>query len=85
VAAGAAVLAIANRQDVVFSLDPLSQATPAIAVHLPLFLLLFGAIVFGVLLGGFVMAVSRPGASGLRKSGARLLPRPGARNKTRGG
>jgi uncharacterized integral membrane protein len=85
VAAVAAVLAIANRQDVAFSLDPLSQSTPAIAVHLPLFALLFGSIVFGVLLGGFVVAVSRSGASGLRKSAGRLLPRRAAKNKTRGG
>ncbi len=55
----AAVLAVANRQIVQFSLDPTSRAAPAIAVTMPLYLLLFLAVLFGVLLGGLVVAVGR--------------------------
>jgi len=55
----AAVVAVANRQDVTFSLDPFSQTTPAIAVQVPLFLLLFAALILGVLLGGFASFIGR--------------------------
>jgi len=55
----AAVLAVANRQIVQFSLDPTSTTAPAIAVTMPLYLLLFLAVLFGVLLGGLVVAIRR--------------------------
>jgi uncharacterized membrane protein YGL010W len=55
----AAVLALANRQIVQFSLDPSSTVAPAIAVAMPLYLLLFLAVLFGVLLGGLVVAIGR--------------------------
>src|SRR5215469_10566177 len=55
----AAVLAVANRQIVRFSLDPFSTDAPAIALVMPLYLLLFLAVLFGVLLGGLVVAIGR--------------------------
>ena len=55
----AAVLAVANRQIVQFSLDPTNAEAPAFAVTMPLYLLLFLAVLFGVLLGGLVVAIGR--------------------------
>ncbi len=46
-------LAIANRTPVTLSLDPFTPADPAVAIeNIPLFVLLFVAILFGILLGG---------------------------------
>lgn len=45
-------LSIANRHDVTLSFDPFSQATPEIALTIPLFLVVFGAVALGVLIGG---------------------------------
>jgi uncharacterized integral membrane protein len=44
--------AVANRQTVVVSLDPFDQAHPALAVTLPLFALILGLVIGGVLVGG---------------------------------
>lgn len=46
------VLAVANRQPVVLSLDPFVPEAPAFAIELPLFWLLFAALFLGILLGG---------------------------------
>ena len=91
-ALAAAAIAVANRQAVTFSLDPFSQTAPAIAVQVPLFLLLFVALLSGVLLGGFASAVGRafrrrPKAAkdkpAATRSVARLLP--WNRGKTKSG
>ncbi|MBI3677035.1 MAG: hypothetical protein HY243_10540 [Proteobacteria bacterium] len=58
-AAIAAVVAVANRQNIHFSLDPTSQTAPAIAFDVPLFVLLFLVLVIGVLLGGIASSLSR--------------------------
>jgi uncharacterized integral membrane protein len=55
----AAVVAVANRQTVHFSLDPTSQTAPAIVFDVPLFVLLFIVLVMGVLLGGIANSISR--------------------------
>jgi hypothetical protein len=55
----AAVVAVANRQHVIFSLDPFSQAAPVFAIRVPLFVLLFLALVLGILLGGMASMVAR--------------------------
>jgi hypothetical protein len=55
----AAALAIANQQDVVFSLDPFSSDHPALAFRLPLYLLLFLILGLGILLGGTAHALAR--------------------------
>lgn len=44
--------AVANRQTVTVSFDPFSQAAPAYAATLPLFVLIFVLVIFGVIVGG---------------------------------
>jgi len=46
------VFAVANRTTVTVSFDPFSSATPAYAVTLPLFVIIFVVLIFGVLVGG---------------------------------
>lgn len=46
------LLAVANRQMVTLSLDPFSQAAPEFAIGLPLFAVIFGAVMVGVVIGG---------------------------------
>ena len=53
------MVAVANRQIVTFSLDPLSTNYPSIAFTMPLYLLVFFAVLFGVLLGGASVALNR--------------------------
>ncbi|MCC6737261.1 MAG: LapA family protein [Bauldia sp.] len=48
----AVALSIANRHDVLFSLDPFAEAEPALSVTVPLYWLLFGAVALGVVFGG---------------------------------
>lgn len=48
------VFAVANRQWVPLSMDPFSQSDPALAISLPLFLIIFAAVFFGMLIGGSV-------------------------------
>ena len=51
----AVVVAVANRDLVTVRLDPFSTAHPAIAFEAPLFLVLFTAVLIGMLLGGGAM------------------------------
>jgi uncharacterized integral membrane protein len=44
--------AVANRQMVTVSLDPFSSAAPAYAAGLPLFAVIFAAVIAGVIIGG---------------------------------
>jgi uncharacterized integral membrane protein len=46
------ILAAANREMVRFSLDPTPNPAPEWAVNVPLFLLLFAAMLLGILMGG---------------------------------
>jgi len=46
------VVALANKQNVTFSLDPMSQTDPILAIDIPLFVLLFAALLLGVVFGG---------------------------------
>jgi uncharacterized integral membrane protein len=46
------LLAVANRAPVTISLDPFSRETPEIAFALPLFAVIFAAVMLGVLIGG---------------------------------
>ncbi|HJW39865.1 MAG TPA: LapA family protein [Rhizomicrobium sp.] len=52
-------IALANRAPVIVSLDPFSQDSPAISLEMPLYLLLFAAVLIGVLLGGFAIGFRR--------------------------
>ena len=45
--------AVANRQTITVSFDPLSSANPAYAATVPLFVLIFVVLILGVLIGGF--------------------------------
>ena len=44
--------AVANRQNVTVSFDPFSSASPAYAVTLPLFAVVFIVLILGVVVGG---------------------------------
>jgi uncharacterized integral membrane protein len=44
--------AVANRQSVTVSFDPFSAATPAASLAMPLFELVIGLLIVGVLIGG---------------------------------
>lgn len=46
------LLAVANRAPVTLSLDPFSQEAPEFATQLPLFAVIFLAVMVGVLIGG---------------------------------
>lgn len=52
-------LAVANRKPVTLSLDPFAGDTPAYAITVPLFAIIFGALVAGILLGSFVTWMSQ--------------------------
>jgi len=47
-------LAVANRQTVLFSLDPFGGAEPFIALNLPLFLILFAGLLLGFIAGAML-------------------------------
>lgn len=51
----AVTVAVANRGTVELSLDPFSQTDPAFTVVLPLFLVMFGCVLIGLVLGGLSM------------------------------
>jgi uncharacterized integral membrane protein len=61
--------AVANRQVVTVSFDPFSSTTPAYAVTLPLFVIIFVLLILGVIIGG-TAAWLRQGA--WRRSARRL-------------
>jgi uncharacterized integral membrane protein len=44
--------AVANRQAVTLSFDPFSSTSPAYAVTLPLFIVVFALLIVGVIVGG---------------------------------
>ena len=46
------LFAVANRETVVISFDPLDSAQPAYAARLPLFLLILVLLIIGVIIGG---------------------------------
>jgi uncharacterized integral membrane protein len=46
------LLAVANRAPVTLSLDPFSQDAPEFAAQLPLFAVIFAAVMLGVVIGG---------------------------------
>lgn len=45
-------LAVANRAATSFTLDPFNPGNPGLTITLPLFVLLFAALVLGLLIGG---------------------------------
>ena len=58
-AAALVTLAIANRHAVTLVLDPFNPQSPLVSVSLPFYVYLFGALVFGVVLGGIATWTSQ--------------------------
>jgi uncharacterized integral membrane protein len=52
VAIAVVLLAVANRAPVTLSLDPFSKDAPEISTQLPLFAVIFAAVMVGILIGG---------------------------------
>ena len=52
VAAIVILLAVANRSAVRLSFDPFSSDAPVFSVNLPLYVILFGAVALGIIVGG---------------------------------
>ena len=61
--------AVANRQAVTVSFDPLSSAHPAYAATLPLFVVIFVVLILGVLIGGVAAWIGRANG-GARREGS---------------
>jgi uncharacterized integral membrane protein len=55
----ATMLALANRETVVFRLDPFAAGEPAFSLAMPLFLLVFLSFLLGVLVGGATVFLRR--------------------------
>jgi uncharacterized integral membrane protein len=83
------LLAVANRAPVRLSLDPFSKTEPEISFMLPLFAVVFGAVMIGVAIGGVASWLAqskhrrlerryRREARRLRDERERLRARPGA-------
>ena len=73
-ALGVIFLAIANRQVITFSLDPFSPEDPSLGFQAPLFVLLMGAIGFGISLG-YIRSVVTTIINGLTKYMSRIFLR----------
>lgn len=59
VAIAIVLFAVANRGLVTVSLDPFSTTAPAYAMTVPLFLVIFAALILGVLVGGFAVSIGK--------------------------
>ncbi len=53
------LLAVANRHAVTLSLDPFSRQAPEISLTVPLFALIFAAIMLGIVIGGIAAWLSQ--------------------------
>jgi uncharacterized integral membrane protein len=51
-ALGLVLFAIANREIVKLSLDPIAPESPLLAFHLPLYAIVLAALILGVVIGG---------------------------------
>ncbi len=79
-------LAVANRREVLVSLDPFSPSAPVLSMTVPLYAVIFGALILGVVLGGLVTWLrqgrfrreARQARRDLKKTGASpAAPAPG--------
>ena len=52
-------IAISNRQIVTFSIDPVSKIDPFFSLSLPLYLMLFAAMLFGIIFGGIAAWIAQ--------------------------
>lgn len=55
----AVLFAVANRGWVTVSIDPFSREAPAYSIDLPLFIVMFAALILGVLIGGIAVWFGR--------------------------
>jgi hypothetical protein len=55
----AALFAVVNRGEVIVRLDPFARAETALALAMPLYFLVFAALLAGVFLGGMTVALGR--------------------------
>lgn len=69
-------LAVANRRVVLVSLDPFNAEAPVFSAHLPLFVVVFGAMIVGVILGGAVAWLGQGRARRDARRARRLAPEP---------
>jgi uncharacterized integral membrane protein len=46
---------VANRNPVLLSFDPTSRETPALSLTLPLFAIIFAALIIGIVFGGMIV------------------------------
>ena len=53
------LFAVANRSDVTVSFDPFAGATPALFATVPLFAVIFGSVIVGVLVGGITVSFGK--------------------------
>ncbi len=85
VVVGTAVIAIANRQLITFSLDPFSVSSPAesLSVRLPLFVLLLITLASGVALGGLAAFLSRSARDRARAKAQAKTGLPVASDRTK--
>ena len=81
-------IAVANRQQVVLSLDPFLQSSPALTFEMPLYLLLFGAFLAGVLFALITFSIRGMAVRGTQlvdaasQRAANLLPASMRKSKT---
>jgi hypothetical protein len=55
----AALFAVANRGEVIVRLDPFARGGTALAIAMPMYLLVFATLLVGVLMGGATVALGR--------------------------
>jgi hypothetical protein len=72
-AASTMIIAVANRHKVPFSADPFNSKAPALVIDLPLFWIIMGAALIGLVLGGWSTWLSQaPTRQALRDAEERI-------------
>ncbi len=69
------LLAVANRHPVLLSFDPFSAEVPEISVTLPLFAIVFAAVMLGVVIGGIGAWFAQADNRRARRQAAREVSR----------
>ena len=69
------LLAVANRGPVTFSLDPIADGVPALALVLPLYAVIFLAVALGMVIGGIAAWGAQGKHRRARRSQGRELTR----------
>lgn len=69
------LLAVANRQTVLLSFDPFSGSAPEFSLAVPLFAVIFGAVLVGIVIGGIGAWLGQAGHRRARRRSAREVNR----------